>query len=586
LKIKSVFCCTCLSLLFSIGLQSQEIDASRLVNWDHAGLTDNFEISNLVLNFVELGGDPSGQNSNSDLLSELINMYSANGVEIFFPDGEYFFDQSIYLNSNIQLTGSSTAGTQFIFDLQGTGNCFNLVGTAEATSTFVTADVAFKDNALQVSSHELSNGDHLVLNPIDTHFVTSSWAEKSTGQCVTVASADINNISLNEELRRAYSSEYPIELIKLEPIKNVSIENLTIVRVDSTEQQTSNIYIRDAYNCNVSCIESYDCNFAHITIHRSHHIKVKDCFFKDAHAYGGGGQGYGVVLQFAASDCLITENSFDHLRHSLLLQAGPNGNVCSYNYSTNPFWVTQDLPEDSAGDLVLHGNYPYANLFEGNVVQTIVIDRSHGKSGPLNTFFRNRAELYGLFMSNSDPTNRQNFIGNEISNYNSDHGLYYINGEDHYEYGNHVQDDIFPFGTDNMTISSLYQNDVSSFYITHNAWPPIGLPNLMNEHKIKVQSVVDNTSLCDAINDVIPSPQDLDDIIVFPNPVNGILSIVGIAIEEIDDIIVFNAKGQIVVNFDSPASTKMNLSSLQSGIYFLKIRNKKGVIYRKPLVKI
>jgi hypothetical protein len=54
--------------------------------------------------------------------------------------------------------------------------------------------------------------------------------------------------------------------------------------------------------------------------------------------------------------------------------------------------------------MVLHGNYPFANLFEGNINQNTVIDNSHGKNGPYNTFFRNRSELWGVVMNNSPAT--------------------------------------------------------------------------------------------------------------------------------------------------------------------------------------
>lgn len=92
-----------------------------------------------------------------------------------------------------------------------------------------------------------------------------------------------------------------------------------------------------------------------------------------------------------------------------------NGNVFAYNHSTAPFWSAFPLPTDAAGDAVLHGNYPYMNLFEGNVVQNVVIDDSHGINGPNNMFFRNRAELYGIFMGTTPPSDHQNFIGNQVT---------------------------------------------------------------------------------------------------------------------------------------------------------------------------
>jgi hypothetical protein len=45
-------------------------------------------------------------------------------------------------------------------------------------------------------------------------------------------------------------------------------------------------------------------------------------------------------------------------------------------------------------DMSLHGWYPYMNLFEGNVAAQGYADAAWGRSGELNTFFRNRLVKY------------------------------------------------------------------------------------------------------------------------------------------------------------------------------------------------
>ena len=98
-------------------------------------------------------------------------------------------------------------------------------------------------------------------------------------------------------------------------------------------------------------------NFAHVEVSNSIGINVENSYFKDAFAYGSGGAGYGVALQYSSGDCYVHANVFEHLRHSILLQAGANGNVIGYNYSISPYWTGTSLPTNAAGDLVLHGNY-------------------------------------------------------------------------------------------------------------------------------------------------------------------------------------------------------------------------------------
>jgi hypothetical protein len=69
---------------------------------------------------------------------------------------------------------------------------------------------------------------------------------------------------------------------------------------------------------------------------------------------------------------------------------GVNGNVFAFNFSRGQAWTFHGLPNLFQGaDLCLHGRFPYANLFEHNVVEFVYADDSHGANGPYNTFLRN-----------------------------------------------------------------------------------------------------------------------------------------------------------------------------------------------------
>jgi hypothetical protein len=136
------------------------------------------------------------------------------------------------------------------------------------------------------------------------------------------------------------------------------------------------------------------------------------------------------------------------------------------------------LPANSAGDLVLHGNFTYLNLFEGNVCQNMVIDNSHGINGPYNTFFRNRADNYGLFMNSSPASDSQNYVGNEITN--ASIGLYILDGLNHFEYGNKKVGVITPAGTNNLTKKSYYLTEIPLYWDYYYNWPSIASPNFYN----------------------------------------------------------------------------------------------------------
>jgi hypothetical protein len=168
---------------------------------------------------------------------------------------------------------------------------------------------------------------------------------------------------------------------------NIGIENLKIYRNESGSSSSgSNIFFKHAVNCWIKGVESSFTSRHHIDAQRSSHIYISGCYLHHANSYGGGGRGYGVVLNISTTNCLVENNIFKTLRHAMLVQAGANCNVFTYNYSTDQYWTGES---GQGPDLCLHGNYPFANLFEHNIVEHIEADNSHGNNGPYNAFVRN-----------------------------------------------------------------------------------------------------------------------------------------------------------------------------------------------------
>ena len=165
-------------------------------------------------------------------------------------------------------------------------------------------------------------------------------------------------------------------------------------------------------------IESSYTQCHHISIEESVNIEIRDSYIHDSFDKGGGGTGYGISLQQYVTNSLIENNILSDLRHSLIVQLGVNGcvfgyNFCRRNYDNNGFDVAY---------ISLHGNYPFVNLFEGNIVGYAHISDNWGPSGPGNTFFRNRivgTNWNGDFGQNrgihiDDYSHYQNIIGNEL----------------------------------------------------------------------------------------------------------------------------------------------------------------------------
>jgi hypothetical protein len=371
-------------------------------------------------------------------------------------------------------------------------------GNSVGNQIEITTDCIKKTNTFDViNASTFAVGDYLRLSENDSSIMFSTWAYGISGQVFKITSINGNTITFDSEFRKNYGLAKSPKVIEINPVKNVGIECLKIERLDATVNpntniyiQTSNIYFTKAINCWVKGIESDKTNFAHVVLQESYHCEVFQSWFHHAHAYGGGGQGYGVVSQFATSECLINNNIFNRLRHAMLLQAGANGNVYCYNYSTDPFWNEGFFPTNSAGDIVLHGNYVYSNLIEGNICSQMLVDNSHGANGNFNTFFRNRASGYGMTIQNGDS---QNVVGNEITNYVFLYGNWSLGGVGHYNYGNSVKNSgglyiLTPTGTSQLLDTSHRYITKPPYLNTITTWPVLGISATPNVNTLATKN--------------------------------------------------------------------------------------------------
>lgn len=461
----------------------QVLPPGRSTNWVTAGYPGNTPVYDAVRNIMDYGGNGNGSTANDAAFMHAVNSLGNENGTIYFPAGVYLFTAPVYLRNNLIIKGEGASGTVLQFNLGGNFSCVNVLGNSTEFVSNVIAPALKGTSFILVDTPSLfSVNDHVKIYQNDALLVNDNWALESVSQIVTIDSIISNRIYFSNPLRRNYLPADAPKIRKLAMIEGCGIECLTIKRMDATLQQTANIRFNIAANCWVKGVESDSCNFAHIQLAGSTNLEITNNYFHSAFAYGAGGQGYGISCEYGSGDCLIENNIFRRLRHSMLIQSGANGNVFAYNYSTEPF-NTDTIPYDFTGDIVLHGNYPYLNLFEGNIVQTIVVDASHGKNGPFNTFFRNRAERYGLFVSPGvgDSTN---IIGNEITGIGLLQGNYYAFGNGLLQYGNNKNDTIVPPGTGLWPQWSLMYTAAPSFWNSASLWGGIGLPYTISSHSI------------------------------------------------------------------------------------------------------
>lgn len=472
----------CIALLICMmgGTKGQVLPASRSSDWTLAGLTDVAAEGIIKVDVTDFGADPSGSISASDAVSAAMASLNDGPGVIYFPEGTYLLDQAIILADSVVLRGEGADHTVLEFDLGGSGDLIQIIGNwgGNPDTLVSSADMGDIEIEMTDASH-WQVGDMARLHKDDNDLVHDSWAFYSVAQIVRIVDINGNVLTLDQPLRTDFPLSRYSALRKIHGKERVGIECLKIKRLDATTSQSKNIHFRYATECWVRGVESDQCNFGHVVIDASSHVEVTGSAFHHAFDYGGGGKAYGVVLHGSASLCLVENNIFYHLRHSMLLQSGANGNVLSFNYSTDPFWTS--FPNNSAGDLVCHGNYPFSNLFEHNIIQNIIIDNSHGANGPFNTFLRNRAELYGLVMTATNSPS-QNYLGNEITGTGFGQGNYTLQGADHFEYGNSDNGTIIPAGTTALSDTSYFYETAPDF-ISSNL-PIIGTPVPFNSNSI------------------------------------------------------------------------------------------------------
>lgn len=437
---------------------TQNLPPERAVDWKLAGKKTFFPFPNETFNVSDFGLIGDGKTPNDLALKELLKWNNEQPIIVFFPKGKYLFREPITIPSNCLLKGESPDKTELLFYTHNTPSLIQALGKWDNLQTEITENAYQGAQEIWVKdSKGFENGQFIQLFFNDKEYVTSEWARYSVGQIVKIKKVQKNRILLESPLRLSYSVKHRPQIQKLQMLQNVGIESLKISRFGgSSKCRAGNISFQYVANGWIKNVESERCAYSHVDLSYCSNVTIMDSYFHEADEYGNGGKGYGVAVQFTSGECLIENNIFQHLRHSMLVQAGANGNVFAYNYSREPFWTEVKLPANAAGDIVLHGNYPYANLFEGNVVQSIVIDKSHGKNGGNNTFLRNRAELYGIFMT--DKSAPQNFIANEIPNKKLFYGNFFLMGKDNLSWGNIIK------GRTQLAKNTTEPNFVSLYY--------------------------------------------------------------------------------------------------------------------------
>ncbi len=586
------------SLFFSVFIFSTLLGFSQVLpdsfryEWNLAGIRDTSTTAFTVIDVTNSGLIGDGVTVNDAALSQLLQTVPTNGARLLFPAGEYRFEEKIVLPSNVVLQGEGHRETRFLMEL--TANDHGIVISGGPTSTIDTlnAPVQRDDNSIVVRDGSLFQaGDWVKITKNDIALVTSAWANRTVGQIVQVVSVAGNTLNLGSDMRLDYGLNEEVAIQKLNPAENVGIECISIKRIDDPSGLRANIYFGYAVNSWVNGVQSDSCNYAHVWASNSSNLAITSSYFHHAHNYGSGGKARGVALMYTTNEVLVENNVFDSLRHSVFLEAGVNCNVVAYNYSLNPYWdEPAPAPADAAGELVLEGNWAYANLFEGNIVRNIVVSNGHGANGPHNVFFRNRGEGFGIFVSDETSPN-QAFVGNEVTNTTEPYTTYnlYIQGTGHFRHANNDEGVIKPAGTENLPEQSYYYSSMPSFLST-DTYASIGYPNNLGEGTIPARlrrddAGVEYAAYCgNSFSTSVENEAAEENLIsVFPNPTSGTVFISSNI--ELKEMTVFSITGKKVFQSGNfKGNTSVNLEKIPAGVYFIQLLDAQNVVITKKLI--
>ncbi len=584
--------------LLQLNTTAQVIPTDRTVNWSELAQHITIEQPKIQISVKDFGAMGDGITDDSQAIINAIESLSGNLGYVHFPAGTYLVKQTLILGDSCILKGEGSEESILLFDLnQNPDNCISISKSQTNDFTDIIGGYNKGSNLLTVSNSELFNpGDYVEIRQKNGSWDIApiSWADNSVGQMTKVISVVGDKLLINSKLRIDYSEDLEPEIRPITPISNAGVQCLKIVRRDEPiDGAGSNIYMNMAANCFVRGVESDTSVGAHVAIYYSQNVLIDGCYFHHAFTYDGSGmRGYGVALSQHTSECLITNNIFRYLRHAMMIKTGSNGNIFSYNYSLEPH--RSEPISDASGDISFHGHYPYANLWEGNIVQNIVIDHYWGPSGPHNTLFRNRAALWGIIMTTNSQleTNDQNFVGNEVTNTELLHGMYTLTGDNHFEFGNNVLGNIIPSGTNNLPDESYYLESKPEFWGQFLDWPTIGIPYEPGSGSVPAMIRYDSgqdfticpDSLMTNIHNRIDKKHNIN---TWPIPASDIINI---DIEDLNDpcdIYLIDQIGKILhyhENITSGNTIKIPVYLIPDGFYILKIKTKFQTYNRKVII--
>ncbi len=345
-----------------------------------------------TLSVIDFGAVPDDGAPDDDAFQAALENAGRNGV-VTAPAGTYDLTRTMRIPSRVVLEGAGL-DTILAFDLNGAeGDLIAITGQPASGWVRIENDLQAGSSAITLSGPlevEIAQGDIIEIEQenVDAMFTQAEWdvdwADHSVGELAEVVSYDGTTIQIDHPLLSSYGRDRRAKVRVIDASRFAGVVDLKVRRDDTG--YGSSIRLSHAADVWVDGVESELTTKAHIEADVVYRCQIRNNLLHDAHDFGDGGRAYGVSVQRHTTGCLVENNTLYDNRHALIIQLGASGNIFAYNHARGSAGYIDRQPR---ADISLHGHWPQANLFEGNVVDRVVFADWWGPSGPANTLHRN-----------------------------------------------------------------------------------------------------------------------------------------------------------------------------------------------------
>lgn len=379
--------------------------ADRSNDWTRAGVPGGIPVYTQLVRAADYGAVPDDSLDDTDALQAALDALPGVDATVVLTSGVYNVGASLFIRA---------AGDRVI---RGAGPATRILYSGDGAAMYASRWASEQPSSFQTATGGYTRGSTVlrVDNPSPYAAGTVIEIRCPTNQYIAqlVKLTSVTNATGALVLDRPVRPVFPQapQVRPLVVVRGAGVEDLCIRRTNPAATGPT-IYLKYADACWVRRVVGHTSAEAHVWLESCIDCEVRGSYFHDATAYtGSGSPGYGVGATLRTSDCRIEDNIFVHLRHSMAVQEGANGNVFSFNFSTNR--AAEANPGlDPYADVEVHGNWVAFNLFEGNMLEEAQLPGYFWPAGPGNAMYRNLVRPVGIEVSSPD----QSAVGNELTN--------------------------------------------------------------------------------------------------------------------------------------------------------------------------